>query len=105
MEHIDSNAISVMNNNNDDIAREIEEERQEEPLLMASVASSVSPVTPTAGDVVARGDKGAILNSIRESYSAPKKQSMEALQVAQGLKHRNTIQRKNSKEFVFYTEK
>ena len=98
MEHIDSNAISVMNNNNDDIAREIEEERQEEPLLMASVASSVSPVTPNAGDVVARGDKGAILNSILESYSAPKRQSMETTQVAQGLKHRNTIQRKkNSK--------
>ena len=91
MEHIDSNAISVLNNN-DDIARQIEQERQETPLQQQqqqqqmheqpeqSLAAHQSPslqlastATQSPSDVVARGDKGAILNSIVESYTAPRR--------------------------------
>lgn len=86
LEHIDSNAISVLNNN-DDIARQIEQERQETPLQQQQMHEQpgqslahkspsmqlASTATQSPSDVVARGDKGAILNSIVESYTAPRR--------------------------------
>lgn len=83
MEHITRNTIDVLNNN--DIETEIEEERREQEVGATASTSTPSSTTTTTATttlavpsstpasnntlvVIPRGDKGAIFNSIVETY-------------------------------------